>query len=176
MAATDDEFRAFVRLHWGPLLRTAFLITGDRADAEDLVQAALEKVHRKWRDVAAMEMPQAYVRKIMVNTATSWRRRRSWSEIPTPPVEQAVDADEFDRIDQRQQLTAALRKVPPKMRAVLVLRYFEDLTEAQTAQVMGCSVGTVKSQTSRGLRRLREDIGPAYLGLTTALRGETSGR
>jgi RNA polymerase sigma-70 factor (sigma-E family) len=174
MAATDDDFRAFVRLHWGPLLRVAFLITGDGAHAEDLVQTALEKTHRRWRDVAAMEAPQAYVRKIMINTATSWRRRRAWGETPLPAVEEAAGADEFDRVEQRRQLIEALHTVPPKMRAVLVLRYFEDLTEAQTAQVMGCSVGTVKSQTSRGLQRLREHMKAAGVGLTPVLHEETS--
>jgi RNA polymerase sigma-70 factor (sigma-E family) len=171
MAATEDDFRVFVEHHWGPLIRTAYLITGDRNHAEDLVQTALEKTHRRWRQVAAMEAPEAYVRKIMVNTAISWRRRRSWGEVPVNGAPDASSGgDEYHRIEQRQQLMAALRKVPPKMRAVLVLRYFEDLTEAEVAQAMGCSVGTVKSQASRGLQRLRADMEAAGVRLTTALQ------
>ncbi|WP_433294817.1 SigE family RNA polymerase sigma factor [Actinoplanes sp. CA-030573] len=153
----DDGFREFVERQWGPLLRTAYLLTGDRGHAEDLVQAALEKTHRKWARVATMEAPVAYVRRAMVNTATSWRRRRRVSEVPLLVSDGPV-LDPYGRIDQRHQMLAALRRLPPRMRAVLVLRYFEDLGEADIADALGCSVGSVKSQASRGLNRLREQL------------------
>ncbi|WP_033342466.1 SigE family RNA polymerase sigma factor [Catenuloplanes japonicus] len=157
--STDDGFREFVRAQWGPLTRTAYLLTGDRNHAEDLVQTALEKTHRKWRRVSRMDAPVAYVRKAMVNTAISWRRRRGNGEIPQqPPEERMADGDPYRQVLERQQLMAALRTLPPRMRAALVLRYFEDLTETDTAAAMGCSVGTVKSQVSRGLQRLRAQL------------------
>ncbi len=159
MSAGDDGFREFVQEHWGPLTRSAYLLTGDRSYAEDLVQSALEKTHRKWRKVQAMDAPVAYVRRAMVNTAISWRRRRSFGEVPALPADSARTDDPYGQIEQRQQLLAALRTLPPKMRAVLVLRYFEDLTEADTAAALGCSVGTVKSHASRGLERLRASSG-----------------
>ncbi|MCO8276598.1 SigE family RNA polymerase sigma factor [Actinoplanes sp. TRM 88003] len=155
----DDGFRAFVEQQWGPLVRVAYLLTGDRGHAEDLVQAALEKTHRKWGRVSRMDAPVAYVRKAMVNTATSWRRRRRVSEVPLLVTDSpAVDA--YGSIEQRQQVVAALRTLPPRMRAVLVLRYFADLGEAEVADLLGCSVGTVKSQASRGLDRLRAHLDP----------------
>lgn len=158
MSTRDDGFREFVQEHWGQLTRSAYLLTGDRSYAEDLVQSALEKTHRKWRKVSAMDAPVAYVRRAMVNTAISWRRRRSFGEVPALPVDAARADDPYGQVEQRQQLLAALRTLPPKMRAVLVLRYFEDLTEQDVADALGCSVGTVKSQTSRGLQRLRASL------------------
>ncbi|GAA1643571.1 SigE family RNA polymerase sigma factor [Actinoplanes couchii] len=166
MRPDDDGFPEFVRQQWGPLLRSAYLLTGDRSHAEDLVQAALEKTHRKWRKVAAMDAPTAYVYRVMVNTATSWRRRRSWGEIPQLPADTARADDPYEQIEHRQQLYAALRKLPPKMRAVLVLRYFQDMSEADTADIMGCSVGSVKSQASRGLQRLRDHLDTTDLRFT----------
>lgn len=153
----DDGFREFVERQWGPLLRTAYLLTGDRGHAEDLVQAALEKTHRKWDRVSAMEAPVAYVRRAMVNTATSWRRRRRVSEVPLLASD-GPSEDPYTTVDQRHQVLAALRRLPPRMRAVLVLRYFEDLGEAEIADALGCSAGSVKSQASRGLNRLREQL------------------
>lgn len=153
----EDGFQDFVQQHWRSLNRTAFLLTGDGGQAEDLVQSALEKVHRHWRRVSQMDAPLDYVRRAMVTTAISWRRRRSFGEIPSQSLEIATH-DPYERIDQRAQLVTALRRLPVKMRAALVLRYFEDLSEADVAAAMGCSVGTVKSQVSRGLKRLRETL------------------
>ncbi|AGL20013.1 SigE family RNA polymerase sigma factor [Actinoplanes sp. N902-109] len=158
MRTPDDGFPEFVRAQWGPLTRTAYLLTGDRSYAEDLVQTALEKTHRKWRKVAALESPVAYVRRVLVNTAISWRRRRSHGETPAMPPDTVRARDPYPQVEERQQLLAALRTLPPRMRAVLVLRYFEDLTEPDTAAALGCSVGTVKSQASRGLQRLRHQL------------------
>jgi RNA polymerase sigma-70 factor (sigma-E family) len=166
----DESFRVFVRAHWEPLVRTAFLLTGDRGYAEDLVQAALEKTHRKWERVSVMESPVAYVRRAMVNTAISWRRRRRFSEVPLLGVDGA-GSDPYGPVDQRQQILAALRRLPPRMRAVLVLRYFEDLAEADIAHALGCSTGSVKSQASRGLDRLRAHLQSADVAVDTALQG-----
>jgi RNA polymerase sigma-70 factor (sigma-E family) len=151
----DERFRLFVRDQWVPLTRTAYLLTGDRGTAEDLVQSALEKTHRRW---GRIEFPEVYVRRVMVNTATSWWRRRRPIEVPLLTSDTAPTPDAYVRVEQRQQLLVALRQLPPRTQAVLVLRYFEDLSEADTARVLGCSIGSVKSQASRGLARLRVDF------------------
>jgi len=164
----EDDFRSFVERQWGPLLRTAYLLTGDRGHAEDLVQAALEKTHRRWGRVSRMEAPVAYVRRAMVNTATSWRRRRRVSEVPLLGADGPA-ADPYGQVEQRQQVLAALRELPPRMRAVLVLRYFGDLSEAEVADALGCSTGTVKSQASRGLDRLRTRLAADRAALDPAL-------
>jgi RNA polymerase sigma factor (sigma-70 family) len=109
-----------------------------------------------------MDLPEAYLRRVLVNTAISWRRRRKVSEVPLLAADEVPVGDEFRRVDQRQQVVAALRKLPPRMRTVLVLRFFEDLSEAEVAAALGCSVGTVKSQTSRGLERLRDQFGQTH--------------
>ena len=163
--AAHDDFRAFVDQHWAPLVRTAYLLTGDRGHAEDLVQSALEKTHRRWSRVSRMDAPVAYVRRAMVNTATSWRRRRRVSEVPLLLTDSPA-GDPYAPVDSRQQVLAALRTLPPRTRAVLVLRYFADLSEAEAAAALGCSVGSVKSQASRGLARLREQIEPTLTPTT----------
>jgi RNA polymerase sigma-70 factor (sigma-E family) len=152
----DEEFRQFVEQRYGALLRTAYLLTGSPDAAEDLLQSALLATMSRWR---AMDHPDAYVRRVMVNQLVSrWRRRRVVEmltavlpERPQPPP---------DEPELRDELWQALRRLPARMRAVLVLRYWEDLSEAQTAEALGCSVGSVKSQASRGLARLRELIAP----------------
>ncbi|RBY91820.1 SigE family RNA polymerase sigma factor [Blastococcus sp. TBT05-19] len=162
----DDEasFEAFVAARSAALLRTAVLLTHDRGYAEDLLQAALIKVYRHWRRVSERGDPYAYVRKALVTTAAGWHRRRTVQEIvDLPAVEQADDRPRSD-LGDRDELTQALATLPPRMRAVLVLRYWEDLSETGTAAVLGCSVNTVKTQTSRGLDRLRALVeNPAYV-------------
>ncbi|GLY16758.1 RNA polymerase subunit sigma-24 [Kineosporia sp. NBRC 101677] len=169
VTSDEDGFQVFVQQYWRSLNRTAFLLTGDRDRAEDLVQSALEKVHRHWPKVSRMDAPLEYVRRAMVTTAISWRRRRSFGEIPSLSVDPGHH-DPYERIDQRQQLIAALRRLPVKMRAALVLRYFEDLSEAEVAAAMGCSVGTVKSQVSRGLERLRSTMAAGPAGATPSVK------
>lgn len=159
----EDGFRVFVQTEWASLARTAYLLTGDRDYAEDLVQTALEKTHRRWRSVSAMDLPKAYVRRVMINTATSWRRRRSFGEVPQEPTDSVYSPIGFEQVEQRQQLVAGLQQLPPKMRAVLVLSYFEDLADRQIAEALGSSVATVKSQRSRGLDRLRQQLGVGAL-------------
>ncbi|MCX4472445.1 RNA polymerase sigma-E factor [Micromonospora sp. MW-13] len=156
----DEQFRLFVQRQWGPLLRTAYLLTGDRGTAEDLAQSALEKTHRRWGRVLRRDAPEVYVRRVMVNTAISWRRRRRPLEVPLLTSDSAPTPDAYAQVEQRQLLLTALRRLPPRTQAVLVLRYFEDLSEADTARVLGCSIGSVKSQASRGLARLRVEFAP----------------
>src|SRR5579885_2340215 len=161
----SEQFRQFVSTRSSALLRTAYLLTGDYARAEDLLQSALIRAHRHWRRVRKQGEPEAYVRKIIVNLNTDWwRRRSSFEQVVDTAGDQAPSdpaPDAFAAYELRDELWEALRGLPPKIRAALVLRYFEDLTEAQAAHVLGCSVGTVKSQCSRGLERLRAAYGLA---------------
>ncbi len=160
MRAEDSRgFEDFVSDVQPALLRLAVLLTGDRGHAEDLVQTALLKTYRHWPRVAAAGSPTAYVRRVLVTSHISWRRRLMTTEqvVESPP----------DRIDPGavppdpdEELSAALRSLPPRMRAAVVLRYYADLSEQQTAEVMGCSASTVNTQTTRGLARLRAVLAP----------------
>jgi RNA polymerase sigma-70 factor (sigma-E family) len=150
------------------MLRTAWLLTGgDWALAEDLAQAAFSQVWRHWTRVSVMEAPEAYTHKIMLNTSLSWRRRRWTAEISTEQfVVSPATTGGFATVDSREVLRHALRQLTAKQRAVLALRYFEDRSEAETAVIMGCSVGTVKSQASRAIAKLR-----AHPGLADVMTG-----
>ncbi|MFF9645154.1 SigE family RNA polymerase sigma factor [Kitasatospora aureofaciens] len=152
--ARDDEFRAFAGSAWSRLLRTAYLLAGDRHGAEDLVQQALERAYVHWTKVRAADDPNAYVRRILVNEHARRFRRRPAEYLveafPDRPAPAGPDPD------ARAVLLAALAALPPRQREAVVLRYWEDLSESQTAAAMGCSVGTVKSQAARGLAKLRE--------------------
>jgi RNA polymerase sigma-70 factor (sigma-E family) len=154
---TEPEgLRDFVAAVSPGLLRTAFLLTGDLASAEDVVQAALVKTWRHWSKVQAAGQPESYVRRILLNEFLGTRRRRWSGEAATGDVgDSAVEDAGFATVDDRSQLRAALDDLPRGQRAVVVLRYFDDLTEQQTAEVLGTSVGTVKSQCARALRRMR---------------------
>ncbi|NYI45149.1 RNA polymerase sigma-70 factor (sigma-E family) [Nocardioides aromaticivorans] len=152
------DFDAFVGARSSALLRTAYLLTRDHALAEDLLQTALTKAWFAWRRIDGD--PEAYVRRILVNTyATWWRRRwngeRATDELPEPASGGHPTA--HDRSDTTHDLWTALGRLPRRQRAVVVLRYVEDLSEAETARVLGCSVGNVKSQASRALAKLRID-------------------
>ena len=145
------DFEAFVVARRDALLRTAYLLTGNHHDAEDLVQSALIKVVPKWKRIK--DYPEPYVRQVLAReSANRWRGRR-WREEPTDVVPEAMHHDSTDRI----ALLEDLRKLSPRQRAVLVLRYFDDLTEADTAAALGISVGTVKSHVRDGLARLRHE-------------------
>jgi RNA polymerase sigma-70 factor (sigma-E family) len=126
--------------------------------AEDLLQTALVKAYRRWNRISADD-PYPYVRRILVTSAASWWRLRTTQEIVSLPAVDPGFPDETGRLAERDQMTAALAELPPRMRAVLVLRYTEDLSEAATAELLGCSVHTVRSQTVRGLARLRALLG-----------------
>jgi RNA polymerase sigma-70 factor (sigma-E family) len=154
--STAEGFEAFVAARSGRLLRTAYLLTHDHGLAEDLVQTALAKAWFVWSRIDGD--PEPYVRKVVVNTYASWWRRRWNREHPTGDIpETSTDTGTHDRTD----LWRALERLPRRQRAVVVLRYFEDLTEAETARVLDCTVGTVKSQTSKAFAKLRVD--PALL-------------
>jgi RNA polymerase sigma-70 factor (sigma-E family) len=173
MASEEDErFRLFVKEQWGPLSRTGYLLTGDRGTAEDLVQAALEKTHRHWGRILRRDAPEVYVRRVMVNTAISWRRRRRVVEVPLLAADAELAPDPYVRAEHHHQILLALRQLPPKTRAILVLRYYEDLSEADIARVLGCSVGSVKSQASRGLARLRAQLQPTTMSVPARLQGD----
>ncbi|HSV37987.1 MAG TPA: SigE family RNA polymerase sigma factor [Nocardioidaceae bacterium] len=147
-----SDFDAFVAARSSALLRTAFLLTHDHGRAEDLLQTALAKGWLAWSRIDTD--PEAYVRKIMVNTYATWWRRRWNDEKPTGDLPDAgYDEDQSVRHD----LWAALGRLPRGQRAVVVLRYFEDCSEAETARLLECSVGTVKSQTAKALAKLRVD-------------------
>ncbi len=151
-----DGFHEFVVARGGALSRTAFLLTGEHHAAEDLVQTALAKAATRWRQIMEYGQPEAYVRRIMVNEQISWWRRR-----PARPMAELPDRpgpDEPHRVAERVTLTRALATLAPRQRAVLVLRFYEDLSEADTAAAMGCSVGTVKSQTNLALTNLRRTL------------------
>jgi RNA polymerase sigma-70 factor (sigma-E family) len=164
MTDRRQEFERFVAGSADELLRTAYLIAWDLGEAEDLVQESLVKVARRWPRVRRMEHPTAYARKIVVHLALDARQRRirrrqelehggAQTERADPRASRIVD-----QIDARAELVDALGSLPPRQRAVLVLRYFLDLPEAEAAAALGCSVGTVKSSASRGLARLEQDL------------------
>jgi RNA polymerase sigma-70 factor (sigma-E family) len=161
----EDEraFEHFVRATSTRLFRTAYLLAGDRERAEDLLQSTYERVYRRWPTVAAADQPEAYARRILVNLSTDrWRRARHLLEVPWEEHRSDTAGPAVDptgTVDLRHQLIAGLRSLPPAMRAVVVLRYWEDLPEQQVARELRCSVGSVKSQASRGLRRLRGVLG-----------------
>jgi RNA polymerase sigma-70 factor (sigma-E family) len=168
------EFEQFVTDSSAALLRTAYLVTWDLTEAEDLVQECLVAVARRWPRVRGMERPYAYARRILINLALDGAARRSRRrhelDADDPSVVAHVADDASARalhdVDVRSELIEALGSLAPRQRAVLVLRYFEDLPEAQIARVLGCSVGTVKSTASRGLTRLQAALA-ADVSLTT---------
>ncbi len=149
------EFDEFVAARSTALLRTAYLLTHDHALAEDLLQTALTKAWFAWGRVEGH--PEPYVRRILVNTYATWWRRRWTGEVATERLPEGAHADASGAVEASQDLWTAMERLPRRQRAVVVLRYFEDLTEAQTADQMGCSVGTVKSQLSKALAKLRID-------------------
>jgi RNA polymerase sigma-70 factor (sigma-E family) len=147
-----EEFTRWARARQGHLLRASMLLTGDRQRAEDLVQEALTKVAMRWGRLRHSN-PDAYARTVIYHDSVSWWRKRKHEVLTSYDVERAGEAPQHER---RILLLEALRALTPRQRAVIVLRYFEDLTERQTAEVLGVSLGTVKSQTHLSLRRLRE--------------------
>ncbi len=156
MLDDDEGFREFVRARIGPLSRVAYLLTGEHHAAQDLLQGALIKVALRWRRLAAEGHPEAYLRRVLYHEHISaWRRRVRHPEVSAAVLPERPGVDEAGLVERRLLLRQALARLTRKQRAVLVLRFFEDLSEADTAEALGCSVGTVKSQTAYALSRLR---------------------
>lgn len=141
-------------------MRLAYVLTGSHSSAEDLVQAALVKTAVRWRRVVADGDPEAYVRRVLLNQHITWWRRVGRRETPVAAVPDRADPRRPDEQVGRLDLAAALAKLGPRQRAVIVLRFYADMSEAQTAEALGCAVGTVKSQTADALARLRRLVPP----------------
>ena len=162
------DFEQFVTASSDALLRTAYLVVWDPVEAEDLVQECLLAVARRWPRVRRMDHPHAYARRVLINLALDGAKRRTRSRrelvgdeaVTLAAVPDESSARRMNAVGVRAELIAALGTLPPRQRAVLVLRYFEDLSEAQVAELLGCSVGTVKSTASRGLTRLQAALSP----------------
>lgn len=154
LSAADAAFVAFVESAWQRHLRLAILLAGDRGQAEELLQDSLVRIYERWRTLSRHENLDAYLRRTLTNAHTSaWRRRQRESPVPEVP-ERGTDAS----AEHNTELHHALMSLPPRQRAVVVLRLYEDLSERQVAQVLGCSVGTVKSQYARALGKLRQQV------------------
>jgi RNA polymerase sigma-70 factor (sigma-E family) len=151
-----EDFDSYVAVAWPRLLRSAWLLTGDWHRAEDLVQTVLAKAYGRWHRLR-YDAPDAYLRAMLATTYLTWWRRRWRGELPTQQLPETAAADEYGLVELRQVFSAALGGLSHQQRAVLMLRYHADLTEAATARTLGISVGTVKSCTARALARLRVD-------------------
>ena len=166
----DAGFTDFVADHGGQLLRTACLVTGDAHLGEDLLQTALAKAYGSWDKVCRADHPIAYVRRLMINAHLSWVRwlmntervHEIFSDIGTGDLQTAQA--------ERDEMRQALLRLSPRVRTAVVLRYFDDLSEAETAQLMGCSRSTVNNHVSRGLAALRDLLAPRQDDLTPASR------
>ena len=154
----DHGFREYVRRRRRALLRTAYLLTGNLADAEDLVQSALAKTYLAWHRIEDRGAVDSYVRRAMVNTQISWWRRRRLEEFPTDEIPDQATTDHPVSTDVQESLRRAIDRLPQRMRAAIMLRYYEDMTEGEVAEVLGVSVGTVKSTVSRAVAKLRTDF------------------
>ena len=164
----EAEFEQFVRDRAPALLRVAFLVTGDAHAAEDLLQAALAKTFVAWRGLRNRQAADAYMRRVLVNTQTSWWRRRRVRETPTPTLPERAGRDRYAEVDERDRLWRAVVLLPRRQRAVVVLRFYEDLSEAEVAATLGISAGAVKRHTSRALDQLRARCLPASPERATA--------
>jgi RNA polymerase sigma-70 factor (ECF subfamily) len=157
--SAEEEFREFVAGRSPALLRTAYLLVGgDWASAEDLLQVALTKTYLAWGRIRDLGAVEAYARKTLATTVISWRRRRWHGERATDELPETVRPDHSGTVVERDALWELVRRLPTKQRAVLVLRFYEDLSEADTAATLGVTTGTVKSHTSRALKALRHEV------------------
>ncbi|WP_329416661.1 SigE family RNA polymerase sigma factor [Streptomyces sp. NBC_00704] len=155
-----DAFDGFVAARWSALFHLArLLVGGDRHRAEDLLQEALVKLWFVWPRIAE-EAPEAYVRKVLARAAARSARRRWWGERPAEELPDVTEVGDVSAsVAERTRLEAALVQLPPRQRAAVVLRYYQDLPEKQVAEALGCPVGTVRSHASRGVARLRRILG-----------------
>jgi RNA polymerase sigma-70 factor (sigma-E family) len=155
----EEQFREFVAARSHALLRTAYLLAGDWGAAEDLLQVTLTKTYLAWKRLGQIEAVEPYARRVLVNTATSWWRRRWHGERPTEMLPERPISDGLDARLERDALWRHVKELPTRQRAVLVLRFYEDMSEVDTAMMLGVSVGTVKSQCARALASLRTRLG-----------------
>jgi RNA polymerase sigma-70 factor (sigma-E family) len=157
---SDEEFDGFMRGRWPAMVRLAYALTGDAGHAEDLAQAAFARAYASWGRVRRAGDPEAYVRRIVINEHRSrFRKHRVAEELRgdlTDTADSRLPGGQYQGPEERQALLDALRALGPRQRAVVVLRYWLDLSEAETAAALNCSVGTVKSQASRALASLRK--------------------
>ncbi len=161
-----DEVRAFIAARRPALYRSAYLLVGNSPDAEDLVQATLVRVITAWDRIQRRDAPEVFARRVMVNLAASrWRRLKTYAAIAHRTRPTGDEPDIADAAAVRDAMWAAIQSLPLRIRAVVVLRYYEDLSEVEIAAVLGCSTGTVKSQSSKALARLRSQMEPTDLSL-----------
>lgn len=153
-----DDFRGFVAANGPALLRVAYVLTGDRHRAEDLVQSVLTKLVTRWERIDKHGHAEQYARTMLYREFCSWWRTRRNQEIPRDNLPDGPVADFADAADLRLVLEGALLQLTPRQRAMLTLRFFEDRSEIETAEILDCAVGTVKSQTHKALRRLRSIV------------------
>jgi RNA polymerase sigma-70 factor (sigma-E family) len=151
----DVSFQEYVASRGHALARTAYLLSGSHTDADDLVQAALAKAYARWTHIATLDSPDAYVRRILANQHVSWWRSRRRERLVDRPPEVAI-ADATTAYATADLVRQVVRSLPPRQRAAIVFRYFDDLDDAAIAAALGCSVATVRSQISRALATLRE--------------------
>lgn len=163
MSNDAESFAEFVERASRRLIGSAWLLVGDWGRAEDLAQTALSRMWPRWHTIAE---PDAYAYTVLVTTYLRWQRRRWTNEIPTEPLPARMGDDPFAGVDVRESVRRALATLTARQRAVVSLRYFADLTEAQTATILGCSVSAVKSHAARALATLRNH--PGLAGLLSA--------
>jgi RNA polymerase sigma-70 factor (sigma-E family) len=160
----DEEFSTYVAGHRRALMRTAYLLSGDHHAAEDLVQGALAKVYASWRRIRRKDAIDAYVRRVLVNEHLGlWRRAWRRLEHSTDQVpESSTPPPDVEGHDLKEQLWSVIRTLSPRQRAVIVLRYYEDLSDVETSEVLGWPLGTVKSTNARSLAKLRQRLGDEW--------------
>jgi RNA polymerase sigma-70 factor (sigma-E family) len=156
-SADRERFDDLVRYRFAALLRFGYVLTRDWQLAEDLTQTALAKTWFRWGQLREVDAAEFYVRKLMVTAYGKWWRRKWRGEVPTERLPDHADTSATDRLITRDSLTRALLTLPPKTRAMLALRFYDDLTEGEVAEIIGCSVGNVKSTVSRALSRRRAE-------------------
>jgi RNA polymerase sigma-70 factor (sigma-E family) len=160
LVRTEVRFAGFVREHTPALVRTAYLLTGNAHAAEELVQDTLVRLYPKWDKVEMAEMPLAYVRRALTNGFINLQRRASRREFAFEDVPERLDfRDAYGQVADRDEIWSRLGTLPERQRAALVLRFFEDLSDEESAEALDCRVGTVRSLISRGLSALREQMG-----------------
>jgi RNA polymerase sigma-70 factor (sigma-E family) len=162
--SNDEDFAEFVAARWGPLYRLAYLLAASPAGAEDLLQTTLEKTYMNWSRIGRMEHAEAYVRRMLAHASVSSHRRAWVRERPTDPLPDTAGDSAEELVLDRRLFWPLVCALPARQRAVIVLRYYEDLSEAQIADALGCAPGTVKSQSSAAIGALRRALAAAGIG------------